>query len=174
VSATRSRSSGAALAGARTIIAIDLHEAKLDLARRFGATHTVAAGRVDVVAAVREATAGVGVRYAFEAIGRDQTTKQALEMIAPGGTAFLIGVQGPEGVLSYPAFDFVIQKKSMHSVYMGSTNFRYDIPLYAELYLQGRFNLDDLVADEISLAELPEGMQTLRTGRSARTVITSF
>jgi S-(hydroxymethyl)glutathione dehydrogenase/alcohol dehydrogenase len=165
---------GAALAGARTIIAIDLHESKLDLARRFGATHTIAADQTDVVAAVHEATSGVGVRYAFEAIGRDQTTQQALEMIAPGGTAFLIGVHGPGAVLSYPAFDFVIQKKSLHSVYMGSTNFRYDIPLYADLYLQGRFNLDDLVAEEISLAELDAGMQTLRTGRSARSVITSF
>jgi S-(hydroxymethyl)glutathione dehydrogenase/alcohol dehydrogenase len=165
---------GAVLAGAKTVIAIDVHESKLDLARRFGATSTVDASRDDAVAAVRAATGGIGVRYAFEAIGQERTTQQALEMIAPGGTTFLVGVHGPDSQLTYPAFDFVIQKKSLHSVYMGSTNFKRDIPLYAELSLQGRFNLDDLVAEEIALSDLEQGMETLRTGRSARTVITAF
>src|SRR5216117_2127256 len=83
---------GARLAGARTIIASDLLDAKLAFARDFGATHTVNASREDVVEAARDLTGGRGVDYAFDAIGGEQTTLQILDAVRPGGTAVIVGM----------------------------------------------------------------------------------
>ena len=165
---------GAALAGARRIIAIDLQPAKLELAKVFGATDLVNAGDGDSVQAVKDLSGG-GVTCAFEVIGLKQTAMDAVAMLDIGGTAFLIGVQKPETRLEVTPFgDLMGKQKGIRGVAMGSTNLKIDIPMYAELYLQGRFKLDELVSRHISLDQINEGYDLLRGGSVARSVITHF
>lgn len=164
---------GAALAGASRVIAVDLHPSKLELARRFGATETVNAGDVDAVEAVRELTGGV--THAFEVIGMQATAEQAVRMLRVGGTALLIGVQKPGNRLDLDLFgDIILPQRRIVGVSMGSTNPHLDIPMFAELYLQGRFNLDDLVSERISLDAIDRGYEALAGGAVARAVITRF
>ena len=164
---------GARIAGARSIIAVDIRTGKLDLASEFGATDTVDASKEDAVAAVKELTGGIGADYVFECAGTMQTTKQSIEMTRPTGSTFLVGVQPPENVLSLRPFDeLLLAKRSIRSVFMGSSNFKYDLPLYVDLYFQGRFNLDDLVSQTIELNDIQAGFDAITAGNSARTVIT--
>lgn len=166
--------SGAKLAGAKRIIAIDLQPAKEDLARRFGATDFVNAGDGDPVEKVRVLTEG-GVKHAFEVIGLKATTHQAIKMLRKGGGAYLIGMHKPNAPIEVDALmDLLANQVTVKGVYMGSTNIKHDIPMYADLYLQGRFNLDDLISREISISEINEAYEELKKGAIARSVITCF
>ncbi|RAN78169.1 alcohol dehydrogenase [Bacillus sp. SRB_336] len=165
---------GARLAGAARIIAIDIQPAKLDLAAVFGATDVVNGGAADAVAEVLALTGG-GVTHAFEVIGLKPTTEQAVAMLETGGTAYLIGVHRPGATVEVTPFgDLMGKQKGIRGVAMGSSNIAVDIPLYANLYLQGRFKLDELVSAHISLDQIDAGYQSLRSGAVARSVITSF
>jgi S-(hydroxymethyl)glutathione dehydrogenase/alcohol dehydrogenase len=166
--------SGARLAGASRIIAIDMQPAKEELARKFGATDFIDASKGDAVAAVRELTKG-GVTHAFEVIGLKPTSEQAIQMARKGGTAYMIGIHKPGGSIAVDALmDLVVRQVTVKGVYMGSSNIKHDIPMYAELYLQGRFNLDDLISREINIAEINDAYLELKRGAIARSVITSF
>ncbi|WP_411731070.1 zinc-binding dehydrogenase [Paeniglutamicibacter sp.] len=161
---------GARLAGARTIIGIDLQPDKLELARKFGATHVINGAEEDVVARVQEIT-GRGVHHAFEAIGLGATQRQAIEATRTGGDVHFIGIpQGKPLELSV-MMDLLVKQRSLHGIYMGSSNIRKDIPYYAELYLQGRLNLDDLIAQEIELEQINEAYERQETGAIARSII---
>jgi len=165
---------GAKLAGAGRIIAIDMQPAKEALARKFGATDFIDAGAGDAVAKVHELT-GIGVDHAFEVIGLKATSEQAIKMARKGGGAFLIGVHKPDSPIAVDALiDLVTNQVTVKGVYMGSSNIRHDIPLYADLYLQGRFNLDDLISKEINISEINDAYEELKHGAIARSVITSF
>lgn len=165
---------GAALAGARRIIAVDLQPTKLELAKVFGATDVINPTDTDAVAAVLELTGG-GATHAFEVIGLRQTTMDAVAMLGIGGTAYLIGVHRPGATIDVTPFgDLMGRQKGIRGVAMGSTNLKVDIPMYAELYLQGRFKLDELISSRISLDEIDAGYEALRGGSVARSVITSF
>lgn len=163
--------SGAQIAGAKTIIGIDLHPAKLELARKFGATHVINSGAGDAEARVKEIT-GRGVHHSFEAIGLGTTQKLALGLARPGGGAYFIGI--PQGApLDFNVMtDLLIGQRKLQGVYMGSSNIRRDIPFYADLYLQGRLNLDDLIGQKISLAQINEAYAAQESGGIARSVIT--
>lgn len=165
---------GAVLAGASRVVAIDLHAGKLDLAKKFGATDVVNAAETDVVAAVQELTGG-GVDYSFEVIGKQPTAEQAVRMLAVGGTALLIGVQEAGNRLDLDLFsEIVLPQRRIVGVAMGSTNPHIDIPMFAELYLQGRFNLDDLVSERIGLEDIDRGYRLLADGAVARSIVTKF
>ncbi|MFV0434031.1 MAG: Zn-dependent alcohol dehydrogenase [Leucobacter sp.] len=165
---------GAALAGASRVIAVDLQQAKLELAKRFGATDVVNAGDGDAVQAVRDLTGG-GATHAFEVIGMQATAEQAVRMLRVGGTALLIGVQKPGNKLDLDLFgDIILPQRRIVGVSMGSTNPHIDIPMFADLYLQGRFNLDDLVSERIALDEIDRGYEMLAGGAVARAVVTRF
>lgn len=161
---------GAALAGASRVIAVDLLESKLGLAKRFGATDVVDASTGDAVEAVMELTGG-GVEYAFEAIGLASTAEQSFAMLARGGTATVIGLIPAGQNLSIPAADLWMAEKRLQGSSMGSNSFRYDIPRLVDLYLQGRLNLDDLVSSRIGLDEVNDGFTALERGSVARSVI---
>ncbi len=166
--------SGAKIAGATTIIAIDLQDSKLDLALKFGATHSINSGKEDAVAKVHEITSG-GVDAAFEVIGLKATAEQALAMAKMGGGAFLIGLQKPGTKLEVAGMEQLIsQQKRLQGVWMGSSNLKRDIPMYAKLYQEGRLNLDDLISQEIPIDQVQEAYDTLESGSIARSVITSF
>lgn len=164
---------GARLAGARRIIAIDLQPAKLELAKKFGATHTINSGEVDdVVAAVQEITGTSGVHASFEVIGLKATAELAVRVLGVGGTAYLVGMQRVGTVLDIePISELMPFQRSIEGVVMGSTNFKRDVPMFADYYLQGRFNLDDLVSQTITLDEINEGYEELKGGAIARSVI---
>ncbi|NKX52116.1 zinc-binding dehydrogenase, partial [Arthrobacter deserti] len=165
---------GAALAGASRVIAVDLQPAKLELAKKFGATDVANAGDADAVEAVRDLTGG-GVDFSFEVIGMQPTAEQAVRMLTVGGTALLIGVQKPGNKLDLDLFgEIVLPQRRIVGVAMGSTSPHRDIPMFADLYLQGRFNLDDLVPDRITLDEIGQSYQLLAGGAVARAVVTKF
>ena len=160
---------GAAIAGASQIIAIDMVESKLELARKFGATDVINAKSDDPVQAVRELTSG-GVHYSFEAIGLAKTAQQSFKMLNFGGTATIIGMipVGTQVELHGPEF---LMERKMQGSNMGSNRFRVDMPRFVEFYLQGRLHLDDLISRRISLEDVNEGIAALETGEVARSVI---
>ena len=160
---------GAAMAGAGRVIAVDVLESKLDLARRFGATDAVNAGGGDTVAAIKEMTSG-GVDYAFEAIGLKQTAEQAWDMLKNGGTATVIGMIPLGTKIELNGVDFLFEKKIQGSS-MGSNRFRTDMPKYVDFYLKGKLNLDDLVSRRIQLEQVNEAFAALEKGEVARSVI---
>nr|ELR5214889.1 Zn-dependent alcohol dehydrogenase [Providencia rettgeri] len=166
--------SGARLAGATRIIAIDTQPAKEELARRFGATDFVLAGDGDHVETVRTMTNG-GVLHAFEVVGAKSTIEQSVKMLRKGGTTYVIGMPKPDNPISVDALeDVLLNQATIKGVYMGSSNIKHDIPMYANLYLQGRFNLDDLISKQIDIDEINEAYQELKNGGIARSVITRF
>lgn len=163
---------GASLSGAERIIAIDVQDSKLDLARTFGATDVINPQHTDSVQAVRELTNGV--THAFELVGQKATSEQAVAMLETGGTAYLIGVHKPGATIEITPFgDLMGQQKGIRGVAMGSSNPKIDIPRYAQLYLQGRFKLDELVSCRIRLSEVAQSYSDM-SGAVARSVITDF
>ncbi len=160
---------GAYLAGARQIIAVDMVESKLELARQFGATDTVDASKGDPVGQVMSLS-GDGVDYSFEAIGLKQTAEQAFNILRRGGTGTLIGMIPFGTNIELPGFAFLMEKKLQGST-MGSNRFRVDIPRWLELYQQGRLKFDELVSRRIKLDEINEGFEELKAGEVARSVI---
>ncbi|AXB80382.1 alcohol dehydrogenase (plasmid) [Novosphingobium sp. P6W] len=164
---------GAKLAGADRIIAIDTQPQKEELARKFGATDFINAMEGDAVAAVK-AILPRGVDHAFEVIGLTPTTEQAIQMVRSGGSVYLIGLHRPGQTFSLAGLDVIVRQIDLKGVFMGSSNIKRDIPMFADLYLQGRFNLDDLVAREVNISEINEAYEDLKHGAIARSVITSF
>lgn len=166
--------SGARVAGASQIIAVDLSDEKLELAKRFGATDVVNGGDGDPVERIVELTGG-GVNAAFEVIGLGVTQKQAIKSLARGGCAYFIGMTPPGTTLPVDIqMELLTRSAGMRGVYMGSSNIKHDIPMYAALYKDGRINLDDLVSQEIPIGQINEGYDKMRAGAVARSVITSF
>lgn len=166
--------SAAKIAGASRIIAIDNNPAREDIARRLGATEFVAAAGSDPAAEVHRLVPG-GVHHAFEAVGLKSTTEQAVEMIRVGGGVYVIGAARPGTEMSIDITATLLRKQArIQGVVMGATNIRRDIPVYANMYLQGRLNLDDMISAEINIAEINEAFDRLKAGKAIRTVITSF
>lgn len=163
---------GALIAGATKIIAVDIADDKLEKAKKFGATHTINSSKVDPVAAVLEIT-GAGADSAFDFVGVPAVTQQGLDMVRPGGGLYCIGILDPAATIPLLTVGLIGAQKRIQGVYMGSTTPKHDIPLYADLYLQGRFNLDDLMSKEIALDEINEGYESLRDSSITRVVITS-
>lgn len=166
--------SGARLAGAVRIIAIDMQPKKELLAHQFGATDFIDASKGDPVEAVLKLL-DTGVDHAFEVIGLKSTSQQAIKMARLGGGAYLIGLHQSGATIEVDVLgDLIVRQVVVRGVYMGSSNIKHDIPMYAQLYLDGRFNLDDLISKEISLSDINEAYEELKKGEIARTVITSF
>ena len=161
---------GAMIGGASRIIAVDMLESKLELAKEFGATDVVNASETDAVEAVQELTDG-GVHYSFEAIGLKVAAEQAFQMLRRGGTATVIGMIPPPQMVEVLGADF-LQEKRIQGSSMGSNRFRVDMPRYVEFYLQGRLHLDQLISQRIKLDQINEAFEILETGDIARSVIT--
>ncbi len=162
---------GARIAGASKIIAVDVVDHKLDVARQLGATHVVNGAKDDAVAAVKELTGG-GVDYSFEAIGLKQTAEQAWGMLAPRGTATIIGMVPFGTKIEIPGHEVFMQEKILRGSMMGSNQFRLDMPRFIDLYLDGRLMLDEMVSGHITLDQVNEGYDLMRRGETTRTVIT--
>lgn len=162
------------IAGASKIIAVDVADDKLENARHFGATDTVDSTTSDAVAAVKELTGGLGADYVFDFVGIPAVTKSGIGMLVQGGGLYLTGILDPNNRVDVDAFELIAGRKHVEGVYMGSTNPKRDIPMIANLYLQGRYKLDELVSKTISIDEVEEGYASLRDPKINRVVITSF
>jgi len=159
---------GAAIAGAGQIIAVDMVDSKLEIAKSLGATDVVNASG-DAVAEVIEMTQG-GCDYTFEAIGLKATTEQAFKMLAPGGTATVIGMIPVGTMVELHGADFLREKKIQGSN-MGSNRFRVDMPRFVEFYLNGKLHLDQMISKHITLNDVNDALDALKTGQEARHVI---
>jgi len=165
--------SGAVLAGASRIIAVDVEEQRLEAATRFGATHVINSAKVNSVEAVHELLPN-GVDSVFDFVGLNEVTTQALEMLTVGGALYLIGVSSPDSQITVNLVGAVLRQPRVVGVNTGSTNFKRDIPLYSRMYLDGRLELDALVSAEISLDQIESGYQKLADPEVSRVVITRF
>jgi S-(hydroxymethyl)mycothiol dehydrogenase len=166
---------GARLAHARRVIAVDISDTKLKWAREFGATHTVNATTGDPVAAVREIADGVGVDFAYEAVGIPLTIEQAVASLAYAGTATHIGLPGDEQkvTLNFGNMDTGVywNKATLKVCHCGDALPSNDFPLLAQLYLQGQLKLDEMVTARITLDEVNEAFEAMETGDVLRSVI---
>lgn len=160
---------GALIAGATTIIAVDLSAERLEIAQRLAATHCVDASRVDPVEGIRGIAPG-GVDFAFEAIGSAKAAGQVFAAVRTAGTAVLIGFFPGDARLDLPAADFLNEKRLVGSR-MGSAPFRPAMRSYIELYKQGRLKLDELVTRRAKLDDVNDAFAAMRAGRGARTVL---
>jgi S-(hydroxymethyl)glutathione dehydrogenase/alcohol dehydrogenase len=160
---------GAEIAGAGRIIAIDTNPAKLQLATKLGATDIVDPRNGDVVQQVRELTKG-GVQHAFEVLGRKETAEQAFAMLAPGGTATIVGMIPFGQKIELHGFDFLRERRIQGSS-MGSNHFRVDMPRLVEFYLRGRLHLEDWISAKLKLSEINEGFASMKAGKTLRSVI---
>lgn len=165
--------SAARLAGAGRIVAVDVKDGSLEKARRLGATDIVNSGYTDPVEAVRDLLPS-GADHAFDFVGLTQVTAQALEMLAVGGGLYLIGVARPDAQVALTLATAVLRQPRIVGVNTGSTNPRHDIPMFCQLYLDGRFALDELVSVEVSLEDIEAGYQKLAEPGVSRVVITRF
>ena len=160
---------GARLAGAATIVAVDNNPAKLELASRRGATHTIAGSGADVVEDVVALTDG-GVEHAFEVVGTAATIRQAWDVLRPGGTAVVVGV-APHGIeASVPAIEF-LSEKTITGSYYGSSDVHASISRLVQLVLDGRLDLAEVVSSLIGLDGVEAALERLRRGEGARSVI---
>ena len=119
---------------------------------------------------VRALTQG-GADHVIEAIGLPATMQDAVDMIRPGGSAYLIGIAPIPSTMELSAFRLVWFNRSVHGVLMGANNFRRDIPALANLYLAGKFDLDHLLTDRITLDEANAGFDAMRAGALGRTIV---
>jgi S-(hydroxymethyl)glutathione dehydrogenase/alcohol dehydrogenase len=160
---------GAVIAGAERVIGIDINDGKLALAREFGATDTINNSNGDAIEQLNEILPGQGgVDYSFEALGIRETYELAFQVLHRGGTATVIGVAMGKFELS---MSDLLQERKIQGCTMGSVNFRKDLPYLLNLYKAGRLNLDRLVSNRISLAEINEGYAAIGSGDIARSVV---
>jgi len=162
---------GARIGGARQIIAVDMFDSKLEMARRLGATHAVNSAKDEAVKAVRALTGGAGVDHAFEAVGSTALCRQAIESLAIRGTATIVGVLPPDAMIEFPWLA-IRPECRVQTSRMGSNRFRIDIPRYLEFYRQGRLLLDEMVSRRGHLDDLNEAFRAMKAGEVARTVLT--
>ena len=160
---------GARIAGARTIVAVDLVQSKLEVAREFGATHTIDASKEEEPGQAVQALTG-GVNHAFEAIGLPATAREALLALRPGGTATIIGAFPRDAVLELPA-RLLTGDRVIQGVTMGRTRSRVDIPRYVDLYRQGRLKLDELISRRGRLEDINDAFAAMKAGRVSRSVL---
>ena len=161
---------GACAAGARHIIAVDLSDAKLDLAKSMGATHSFNAGNADCQEQIREMTSG-GVEYAFELAGSVRALDLAYKITRRGGTTVTAGLPPPTATLALSPVNLVAEERTLKGSYIGTCVPSRDIPRYIELFRQGRLPVDRLMTGKLELEDINRGFDLLHEGKAVRQVI---
>ncbi len=162
---------GARLAGARTIIGVDIDPRKLEWARQFGATHVINSRETDPVERIRELTGGNGADVVIEAIGRPETYLQAFYGRDLAGTVVLVGVPTPDMRLEAPLLDFFGRGGALKSSWYGDCLPERDFPMLTDLYLQGRLPLDKFVSETIALGQVESAFAKMERGEVLRSVV---
>jgi alcohol dehydrogenase len=161
---------GAFVAGARQIVAVDLFDDKLTLAKSLGATHTFNASDPDCIQQIREATKG-GVEYAFELAGSVKAMELAYKITARGGTTVTAGLPPAADTIAIPQVNLVAEERTIKGSYIGTCVPVRDLPRYVALYRQGRLPVDKLVSGKLKLEEINLGFDRLREGKAVRQII---
>ena len=162
---------GARLAGARTIIAVDIDDRKLEWAKDFGATHTINSSRQNPVEAIAALTEGNGADVVIEAVGRPETYETAFYARDLAGTVVLVGVPDPTMRLELPLLDVFGRGGSLKSSWYGDCLPSRDFPMLIDLYLQGRLPLDRFVSEEIALDQVEAAFEKMHHGDVLRSVV---
>jgi S-(hydroxymethyl)mycothiol dehydrogenase len=162
---------GARLAGAHTIIAIDLDPAKLGAATGFGATHTVDASSTDPVEAVRSLTGGNGADVCIEAVGHPKVMEQAFFARDLAGTLVQVGVPTPDMRIDLPMIEFFGRGGQLKPSWYGDCLPTRDFPMFVDLYLGGRLDLDLFVSETIALDEVEQAFTRMQRGEVLRSVV---
>lgn len=162
---------GAAISGAQPVIALDLWEERLNLAKELGATHTINASTEDGTRKIREWTGGKGVDYAFEAIGNPDTFSQAYRSIHWGGTCVCVGVPAADAKLTFDS-RLIMQERTIKGSLYGSSNPRVDFLNLVDLYSAGKLKLDPMITGRFPLDRINTAFDDLRKGVGARSIIT--
>src|SRR4051795_12132667 len=162
---------GARLAGATTVIGVDVDAKKLRWAEQFGATHTIDSSTTDPVEAVQSLTGGFGVDVAIDAVGRPETWQQAFYARDLAGTVVLVGVPTPEMRIEMPLLDFFGRGGALKSSWYGDCLPTRDFPMLVDMYLQGRLDLDGFVSETITLDDIEDAFAKMRRGEVLRSVV---
>jgi S-(hydroxymethyl)mycothiol dehydrogenase len=162
---------GAALVGAKRIIAVDTDNKKLNWAREFGATHTINAKELDAVETIQDLTDGNGADVVIDAVGRPETWKQAFYARDLAGTVVLVGVPTPDMKLEMPLIDFFSRGGSLKSSWYGDCLPERDFPTLISLYLQGRLPLEKFVSERITLDDIEDAFEKMHSGDVLRSVV---
>jgi len=162
---------GAALAGASTIIAVDVDERKLEWAKGFGATHVVNSREVDAVKAIHELTGGFGADVVVDAVGRPETYTQAFYARDLAGTVVLVGVPSPESELTLPLQEVFGRGGALKSSWYGDCLPSRDFPMLVDLAQQGHFPLADFITETISLDDVEKAFEKMHHGEVLRSVV---
>lgn len=165
---------GARLAGAHTIIGVDIDSRKLEWAQEFGATHTIDSSGMsndEVVEAIRELTEGNGVDVAIEAVGLPQTYEQAFYARDLAGTVVLVGVPNPTMKIELPLIEVFGRGGSLKSSWYGDCLPSRDFPMLIDLHLQERLPLDKFVSETIGIAGVEEAFEKMERGEVLRSVV---
>jgi Zn-dependent alcohol dehydrogenase len=161
---------GAIAAGAREVIAVDVHDSKLATAKALGATATVNALDPDAVEKVKALTKG-GVDYAFEMAGSVQAMEAAYRMTRRGGMTITASLPDPAARWAMQQVSLVTEERTVKGSYIGSCIPARDIPRYMALYLQGKLPIDRLLGERLALADINRGFDRLATGEAMRDLI---
>ncbi len=165
---------GARLAGAHTIIGVDIDSRKLAWAQEFGATHTIDSSGMsndEVVEAIRGLTQGNGVDVAIEAVGLPQTYEQAFYARDLAGTVVLVGVPNPTMKIELPLIEVFGRGGSLKSSWYGDCLPSRDFPMLIDLHLQERLPLDKFVSETIGIAGVEEAFEKMERGEVLRSVV---
>lgn len=162
---------GCAIAGAAMIVAVDTSVPKLDLAKHFGATHTLEVTGQDEIGKALYKLTGGGADYAFDCVGLGRVSEQAFGVLRRGGTAVTVGIAGPGDNVVLNAQRLAISGKTLTGSYYGSARPQLDFPRLIALYRSGRLRLDELITRTYSIAEAPQAFADLEGGRPGRGVI---
>ena len=162
---------GAALVNAGKIIAVDIMDAKLEMAKEFGATHTINALKQNPVPQIIELTGNTGVDYAFETIGKIETMEQAYESATKyGGYVNIVGVPPYGGKISVDAYP-LHDGKCLVGTSGGQTRKEKDFPKYIELYFAGKLKLDELITHRFGLDEINDAFLAMEKGELGRAIV---
>jgi S-(hydroxymethyl)glutathione dehydrogenase/alcohol dehydrogenase len=162
---------GCAIAGAAMIVAVDRSDSKLELARLFGATHTLNASQDENIVKTLKKLTGGGADYAFECVGLGTVVAQAYGVLRKGGTAVSVGVASTQDTTTLKTVTLSLEEKTLKGSYYGSARPREDFPRLMSLYRSGKLKLDELITHRYSLEEAPQAFEDLAQGRNARGMI---
>jgi S-(hydroxymethyl)glutathione dehydrogenase / alcohol dehydrogenase len=162
---------GARIAGAATIIAIDLAPDRRKAAVAVGATDAVDPADGDVVEQVRSLTGGRGADFGFEVVGQPELMAQAFDMTRPAGAVTFVGMPAKDAELRLPAIGAIFSGKRFAGSVVGGAQIQRDFPRFIRLAESGRLDLGSMVSHRISLSEINDGIDLLRRADGVRTVI---
>jgi len=161
---------GAVAVGARRVVAVDLSDNKLGLARQLGATDTFNAGGANAVEEIRAATGG-GVEFAFEMAGSVRAMDLAYKITRRGGTTVTAGLPPPTHTFALPQVNLVAEERTVKGSYIGTCVPNRDLPRYIELYRRGKLPVDRLMSSRLKLDEINIGFDRLHEGKAVRQVV---